>query len=248
MNRRSAGLGHAARVACDWPGVDSLAVIAPEILVPEGYRAVIVAPRADDDTLGLGGLIARLDAVGRPILFVAATDGFGGPRIPIRWTPQHKASERPAEPPHALRRVGATRPTVLRTGLREGDLAGAEDDLVCRLRGLILPFDIVLATWRGDGHSDHEAVGRVAARVCTPLFAPLVEVPVWAWHWSFPGDRRIPWHRVRRVFLDRVSQARKRLSVSEFCGQLRADDSRARDAPPARRSTHAARAHEIVFV
>src|SRR5947209_6345875 len=52
MNRSLAGLGHREGTWRNWPGFGTLAVIAPEILVPEGYRAVIVAPRADDDTLG----------------------------------------------------------------------------------------------------------------------------------------------------------------------------------------------------
>ena len=248
MNSRSVHLGNAERAWRDWPGFDTLAVIAPEILVPEGDRAVIVAPRADDETLGLGGLITRLIALRRPILLVTATDR-AGPPAPTRWTPQHKASERRPEPVRALRGLGAPRSTILRAGLQDGELAGVEDDLEWRLRGLILPSDIVFATWRYDGHPDHEALGRVAARACAALFAPLVEVPLWTWHWSFPGDRRIPWHRARRVFLDRALQARKRLAHAEYRSQFRTDDPSARGAAhSARHVARTMRTYEIVFV
>lgn len=231
-----------------WPGVDWLPVIAPEILVPKGYRAVFVAPRAEDETLGLSGLIARLMLVGRPIQLVAATDPAIGIRgqAPSRWTPQQKASEWLPQPLRALRCLSvAARSTVLRPGLQEGELAGLEDDLEWRLRGLIQPSDIVFASWRYDGHADHEAVGRVAARVCSAVFAPLVEVPVWAWHWSFPGDRRLPWPRARRIFLDRALRARKRRAVAEARSRFRPDDGRARSTAVLARATHR---DEIVFV
>src|ERR1043165_2802672 len=214
-NRSYAGLGHPEHAWRNWPGFDTLAVIAPEILVPEGYRAVIVAPRADDETLGLSGLISRLITVARPILLVAATDRDARVVAPSRWTPQNKSSEWLPEPLRALGGLSGARSTVLRNGLQEGELPTVEDDLEWRLRGLILPSDIVFATWRYDGHPDYEAVGRVAARACAALFAPLVEVPVWTWLWSVPGDRRIPWSRARRIYLDRAALARQRRAAAE---------------------------------
>jgi len=243
-NRSYAGLGHPEHAWRNWPGFDTLAVIAPEILVPEGYRAVIVAPRADDETLGLSGLISRLITVARPILLVAATDRDARVVAPSRWTPQNKSSEWLPEPLRALRGLSGARSTVLRSGLQEGELPTVEDDLEWRLRGLILPSDIVFATWRYDGHPDYEAVGRVAARACAALFAPLVEVPVWTWLWSVPGDRRIPWLRARRIYLDRAALARQRRAVAEYRGRARPDDGRARAAP----SLGDIRPHEVVFV
>ena len=244
MTRNLAGLGHSERAWRDWPGFCTLAVIAPEILVPEGYRAVIVAPRADDDTLGLGGLISRLITVSRPILLVAATDRLAGPVAPSRWAPQHRTAEWLPEPLRALRGVSGARSTVLRSGLQEGELPMVEDDLEWRLRGLILPSDIVFASWRYDGHPDYEATGRVAARACAALFAPLVEVPVWTWLWSVPGDRRIPWLRARRIFLDRAAIARQKRAIAEYRSRSRTEEERMR----AGRSVSEARPHEIVFV
>jgi len=244
MNRNFAGLGHHEGTWRDWPGFGTLAVIAPEILVPEGYRAVIVAPRADDDTLGLSGLISRLITVSRPILLVAATDRTKDAIAPSRWAPQHKASEWLPEPLRALRGVSGARSTVLRGGLQEGELPTVEDDLEWRLRGLILPSDIVFASWRYDGHPDYEATGRVAARACAALFAPLVEVPVWTWLWSVPGDRRIPWLRARRIFLDRAAIARQRRAIAEYRARTRTNEERTRTTV----SMGEARPYEIVFV
>jgi LmbE family N-acetylglucosaminyl deacetylase len=243
MSRNFAGLGRAEQAWRNWPGFGTLPVIAPEILVPEGYRAVIVAPRADDETLGLSGLIARLITVSRPILLVAATDRVPGV-APRRWTPR-KPNEWLPEPLRALRGFSGARSTVLRTGLQEGELPVVEDDLEWRLRGLILPSDIVFACWRYDGHPDYEATGRVAARACAALFAPLVEVPVWTWLWSVPGDRRIPWLRARRIFLDRAAVARQRRALAEYRSRARSDEGRARSHS---HSPSEPRPHEIVLV
>jgi hypothetical protein len=59
----------------------------------------------------------------------------------------------------------------------------------------VVPGDLCLATWRGDGHPDHEAVGRAAARAARFVGATLWEFPVWAWHWARPGAIEVPWHR-----------------------------------------------------
>jgi LmbE family N-acetylglucosaminyl deacetylase len=109
---------------------------------------------------------------------------------------------------------------------------------------LILPSDIVFASWRHDGHPDYEAMGRVAARACAALFAPLVEVPVWTWLWSVPGDRRIPWLRARRIFLDRGAIARQRRAIAEYRNRPRVDAGRMRGAV----APSEPRRHEIVLV
>jgi len=242
-NRGVAGLARSDQRWRNWPGFNTLPVIAPEILVPEGYRAVIVAPRADDETLGLSGLLSRLITVSRPILLVAATDRAPRHNAGGRLTAQHRASEWLPEPLRALRGFSGARSAVLRSGLEEGELPAVEDDLEWRLRGLILPSDIVFASWRCDGHPDYEATGRVAARACAALFAPLVEVPVWTWLWSVPGDRRIPWLRARRIFVDRAALARQRRALADYRARSALDEPR-RGASLAVDS----RPHQIVLV
>ena len=248
MNRKLAGLGTPARVWRDWPGFDSLPVIAPEILVPKGRRAVVVAPHPEDEGLGIGGLIARLTMVKRPIFRVAFTDGPA--RVPAsnRRTPRRRDAW-----PRDVRAVrqpsGADLVAILYPGLEEGELGRVENDLESRLRGLILPTDVVFTTWRCDGQPDHETAGRVAARVCAALLVHLVEVPVWAWQWSFPGDRRIPWKRARRVFLNRALRVRKRQALAEYQRRLEYDPPHAlRATLPSSVLERFLRPYEIVFV
>jgi LmbE family N-acetylglucosaminyl deacetylase len=248
MNRKVAGLGTPARVWRDWPGFDTLPVIAPEILVPKGHRAVVVAPHPGDEGLGIGGLIARLTVVKRSIFRVAFTDGTARPPASSRWPPR-LGDERPRDIRSARQPLGLDRMAILRAGLEEGELARVESDLEWRLRALILPSDIVFTTWRNDGLPDHEAAGRVAARACAALRVLLVEVPVWAWQWSAPGDRRIPWQRARRVFLDRALRVHKRQALAEYQSRLESYPGPARRAPlPSTLLERFMRPYEIVFV
>ena len=74
-SRRIVGEGTPAREWMAWAGLEALPWVEPEALVPEGGRAVIVAPHPDDEVLGTGGLLARLGRLGRELRLVAVTDG-----------------------------------------------------------------------------------------------------------------------------------------------------------------------------
>jgi LmbE family N-acetylglucosaminyl deacetylase len=248
MTRRFAGVGSTPQAWRGWPGADGLPVTAPEILVPKPYRAVFIAPHPDDESIALSGTIARLLMLKRPMLLIAATDGSA------RRAAMNRSSSHPSPPGshltiwHTLQRLGTGRTTILRSGLDEGEIASVERDLEWRLRGSLLPSDIVFATWRYDGHPDHEAVGRIAARACAALVVHLVEIPVRAWQWSFPGDRRIPWKRARRIFLDRAPKPRSGSRRGKRPEQAKSVPSRGRSAAPEELLMRAAGPYEVVFV
>ena len=52
-----------------------LALVSVEQLVPEGHRAVIIAPHPDDEVLGCGGLLQGLAALGRAIQLISVKIG-----------------------------------------------------------------------------------------------------------------------------------------------------------------------------
>ena len=58
-SRRIFGEGTSARDWESWAGLEELPRLEPGDLVPEGRRALIVAPHPDDEVLGTGGLLAR---------------------------------------------------------------------------------------------------------------------------------------------------------------------------------------------
>ena len=182
---------------------------------------VVVAPHPDDETLGLGATIAQLVASGVDVQVVSVSDG-GAAR------PGASLSERlrlETTRKHELRRatgvLGIAPPISL--GLPDGRLADHEDGLTDTLVNIledVAPGTWCAATWRGDGHPDHEAVGRAAAQACARTDVTLLEYPVWMWHWATPADPAVPWDRAYSVRASGRALDRKRRAAQCFRSQL----------------------------
>lgn len=227
-----------------------MALVTPataEALVPEGARAVIVAPHPDDEVLAVGGLLAQLSAMAREVCVVAVTDGAASHPGSKQWPAEELARVRPIETRRALQRLGVTEEPV-RLGLPDGGLQPLRGLLADTLLPLLRADDVVFTTWRMDGHPDHEATGHACAFAAARVGARLIEVPVWAWHWATPGDARMPWRRARRVVLGADEARRKRRAVQAFESQLQLDHSTGA-GPILRASTveRAARPFEVLF-
>ncbi len=95
-----------------------------------------------------------------------------------------------------------------------------EDLLVEQLAARLGPGTVCLATWEGDGHPDHEAVGRRRWPRAPYGGGSWCPTPVWAWHWSSPDDPAVPWHRAARVPLDGIELEAKRAAVRCFVSQV----------------------------
>lgn len=194
-------------------------------LVPAGHRAVIVAPHPDDEVLGCGGLLQVLSRAGNPLQLISVTDGDASHPGSLRWPVARLLQTRPLESAEALRRLEIDVGTLpwIRAALPDSAVAAHEDRLHKLIGEALRPGDVVFATWRQDGHCDHEAVGRAAAAAARAVGARLVEVPIWAWHWADPEDPRLPWQRARKLVLDEGMLARKREAMQAHASQLEGD-------------------------
>lgn len=187
-------------------------------------RVVVVAPHPDDEVMGVGGLAALLARAGSRVSIVAVTDGGGSHPGSPTLTAQELAYRRAAERTEALHRLGLGSASVHRLGVVDGEVAGAEDAVagaVAQVLGRGAGDAWCLATWPLDGHPDHEATGRAAARACLLTGVRLLYYPVWAWHWAVPDDERVPWLRARRVMLPADVLAAKAAAVDAFLTQVR---------------------------
>ncbi|AQT80580.1 LmbE family protein [Mycolicibacterium litorale] len=185
---------------------------------------VVVAPHPDDETLGFGATAGTAAALGIDVHVVVATDG--GAAHPGLAAPQRTQLEatRRHESRCAAEVLKLSAPTFLR--LADGGLVGEEARLADILTGILsarAPGTWCAATWRGDGHPDHEAVGRSAAVAAARTGAVLLEYPVWMWHWAQPGDPAVPWHSAARAVLDPVAVERKREAVAVYRSQTEPD-------------------------
>ena len=191
---------------------------------------IVVAPHPDDETLGLGAMSAQLAASGVAVQVVSVTDG--GAAHPGATASDRLRMETTRR--HELRRatgvLGAPPPTSL--GLPDGRLRDHEDKLAELLVEIIedaAPQTWCAATWRGDGHPDHEAVGSAAAAACARTGVTLLEYPIWMWHWASPADSAVPWERAHSVPVSGWALGRKRLAAQCFRSQLEVG---AADSPP----------------
>lgn len=184
------------------------------------HGMTVVAPHPDDETLGLGATIAMLCAAGVDVQVVSVSDG--GAAYPGLSGAGREQLEtvRAAEVRRSVELLGAGGPIRLR--MPDGGLSRYEHQLTDRLAALLAEFPPgrwCAATWRGDGHPDHEVVGRSAAAAAAETGAVLVEYPVWMWHWARPDDPAVPWHRARRVSLTDDALNLKNLAAQCFRSQ-----------------------------
>lgn len=196
-----------------WPGLGAL----PE--VRSDRPLVLLAAHPDDETLGAGGLLALAARAAVEIHVVVATDGEASHPDSPTYSAADLARWRAKEVREAVAGL-APQAHLHLLHLPDGALDHHEQRLAQSLEPLVEKGVRVVAPWRGDAHPDHEAAGRVAARVARAHGAELLEYPVWAWHWSRPGDVRVPWPRAVRVALDGATRSAKARALREHRSQV----------------------------
>ena len=210
---------HPGTTAASWS--DGLASLPTLELPGSRGRVVVVGAHPDDETLGAGGLLHAAARAGRSVEVVTATAGEGShPHSPTH-TPGRLAEVRRAELRRATE-VLAPDAHVTCLDLPDGAVADHEEELVAALVEAIgTDGDAVLlcAPWRGDGHPDHEAVGRAAATAAHRTDALLWEYPVWWWHWGRPDDLSAA--QVARLPLSTDALSAKRAAVDTHESQVR---------------------------
>jgi LmbE family N-acetylglucosaminyl deacetylase len=193
----------------------------PEVDTTTCPALIVVAPHPDDETLGFGATAALLAAHGVDVRVVSVSDG-GAAYPDLSPFDRNKLERtRRAELRRATSALGVGEPICL--GLPDGALSEYQERIADMLTGILdgrPPGTWCAATWSGDGHTDHEAVGRAAAVAAQRTGAVLLEYPVWMWHWAFPEDSAVPWQRAHSVQLDRAAVGRKQLAAQSFCSQF----------------------------
>lgn len=191
---------------------------------------VVVAAHPDDETLGFGATSTMLAGMGVHVQVVSVSDGGAShPGLSLAGRSRLERDRR-AELHRAVGALGLPAPISL--GLPDGEIGDHENRLADVLSEILAARPTgtwCAATWRGDGHPDHEAVGRAAAVAVGRTGAELVEYPVWMWHWAYPGDAAVPWARAFDVPLTREAVDRKYVAAQSFHSQFQPMTA---DAPP----------------
>jgi len=205
FDHRDAGTAESDWVASPrWHYVPQLALGA----VPS---VVVVAAHPDDETLGAGGLIARLHELGAVITVILATRGE-------RASERDTSSERLAEFQIALGRL-APGARIVDLALPDGALGMEAAELRTAVTDAAIGAELIIAPWRGDGHGDHRVAGEAASAAAAETGARLLEYPIWLWHWAGPNDSVVPWDRFVRLPLDPAARGAKMDALAVYTSQ-----------------------------
>lgn len=215
-------------------GVDGLPELSPPAWGEDVLLLVAVA-HPDDETLGATGLIRSALRGGARVHVVVATAGEASHPDSPTHTPADLVRLRREEMGHALDALAADLPgphdadapardrlTWASLGLPDSGVAAHEaavrDAVAAALDAH--PGPAVLASHDpGDGHADHEAVGRVLGELAGERDLPLCAFPIWFWHWADPAE--LPARRYRRLTLTEDDRAARRAALAAHASQVR---------------------------
>lgn len=147
---------------------------------------LLVAPHADDETIGCGGLLAHAAAAGIDCHVVVLTDGAASHAESPSWPRAARVDVRHRECAAALKILGVQQAPIfldlpdaetstLPHPLRESTAVRLADEI-----DRVQP-DIVLTTWRREPHCDHRFAFAIAteAQIASRHGPRLVEYTVW---------------------------------------------------------------------
>ena len=202
-------------------------------------RTAVLAPHPDDESLGLGGVIARLVDLGLPVGVVFLTDGEASHPGSKSHPPPILAELRRTEARAACRALGVADDAddaVRFLALPDGAVprAGAEgfDEAAAVLHEALEavaggPPHTVLTPWRREPHGDHRAAYELAAAATN---ARVVESCVHLWHVRRPADVPRFGDEVNPVRVDvEAVRDRKAAAIDAHASQL--DPSVIADSP-----------------
>jgi LmbE family N-acetylglucosaminyl deacetylase len=180
---------------------------------------VVVAAHPDDESLGAGGLIATATARGAQVRVVVATHGEASHPESLSHRPDQLAELRQTEAHRAVAALGVSGSPVF-LALPDGQLSVHRSELESVLAELIADATLVVSTWCGDGHPDHDACADAVGSLAAASGIPHWQYPIWAWHWAAPDGDQLPWERMRRLVLDGAARNAKRTAVRAYRSQV----------------------------
>ena len=158
-------------------------------------RTAVLAPHPDDESLGVGGVIARLVDLGLPVGVCCLTDGEASHPGSRTHPPRALAALRREEARAACAALGVNHEAVRFLSLPDGNVprAGTDgfDAAADALRSALGdlpggPPHTLLVPWRREPHGDHRAARDLAAAVAGR--ARVIEYPVHFWQTRDPAD------------------------------------------------------------
>lgn len=162
----------------------ALPLVTPAALL-RGRRLLVIAPHPDDESLGVGGLIAATVGQGTTVTVVFLTDGERSHVGSPTWPPERLARCRREEARRALTALGVSPVRVHFLGLGDTQLAVLPPTLraaaMARLVKLVVGDTLVCVTAATDPHIDHQAAAALVSDTRWRGDVEVMHYPVWTW-------------------------------------------------------------------
>ncbi|BCW69330.1 bifunctional PIG-L family deacetylase/class I SAM-dependent methyltransferase [Arthrobacter sp. NicSoilB8] len=200
-----------------------------------GRAFIVLAAHPDDESLGAGGLLARLHAVGATVRVLLCTAGEASHPGSPTTTPDELAAVRVREFGGALTHLLGERAWDgdqgwQCLGLPDGKLVQHREQIRAAVReasvrcGRAAGDVVLVAPYRSDGHTDHDVLGSVAAELSTAAGHGLLEYPIWYWLWAAPDapadSAGAAWHGWFRLSLRPAEQQAKAAATAAHVSQV----------------------------
>lgn len=190
-----------------------------------GSPFVVLSPHPDDESLGVGGLIALATQHGTDVAIVLVTDGSMSHPNSRAYPRERLVATRQAELIEAARILGVVEDRLFELGLPDAaaPLEGPEFEQALEAVGAIV-INVgarnLFVSWEHDPHCDHEAAARLARalRQKHPTLR-LWSYPVWGWHLPPSQEVAAPAPAGFRLAIDEVL-ARKRAAIAAHVSQM----------------------------
>lgn len=225
FTHQDAGTGEDAWAASGLAALPELPLDAGELA---GQAFIVLAAHPDDESLGAGGLMARLRRLGARVTVLLCTAGEASHPDSPTTTPEQLAAVRLREFGGALTHL-LPDPDWRFLALPDGKVASHRKAVQEALRQTIadvaagagLPAEQItlVAPYRHDGHTDHDALGSAAAEAAGAGGHGLLEYPVWYWLWADATDQA--WQSWLRLPLDPAERQAKAAAMASHSSQVR---------------------------
>lgn len=185
---------------------------------------VVLSPHPDDETLGLGGLIAQARSAGQEVHVVVLTDGAGSHPNSIEYPPEKLVNLRKAEVRAAGEILGMDPACVYHLDLPDTQAPSEGPAFVEAVRFVSelvrrTGAKNLFVTWDQDPHCDHKAAAILAAAVRTDN--PVVHLwayPIWGWH--LDPDEHLPGEPMGHRLDIRAERETKNKAVAAHASQM----------------------------
>ena len=176
---------------------------------------LVVAPHADDETIGAYVLMMRLRRRGVAIRVLVVTDGHASHPASVRWPRRRLVRERQRETRRAVGRIGVPVGCIRFLDLPDGGLgtvSSVATRLIARAMAAAPRPLLVVAPAVGDDHPDHRVVAAAVAAGRTPGMRRL-SYPVWPAGGALRGG-------ARSLYLTTQERLAKRHAIRSYATQV----------------------------